>query len=134
MIPIKFWIGLIAAIGLSVGATLFFQHYQSLVAAASLAEVRKGTATNTSATVIDGQAADSAAQRVEFVLTDSRDTFNHNQSKAKANEPETAQRANRVVPVSVRNNFKQRRLARERLGCVPGECEASDAAGDATER
>lgn len=134
MSPFKLYVGLAVAILLSVGATLFYHHYQSLVEAAHLAEVRKGTAANASATVIDGQAADTAAQKVEFVLTDTRDTFTHNQSKAKANEPETAQRADRVVPVSVRNNFKQRRLARERLGCVSVQCEAGDAAGNPSER
>jgi uncharacterized membrane protein YraQ (UPF0718 family) len=134
MTEAKFIIGLVVAILLSVAVSYFWQDYRS-AKQAELQNVSRGRVLeNTSATIDDGAIAEAVAEEVDRVLSSSRTEFTDNQTKAKANEPETAHRATRTVPVSVRNNFKQRRLARERFGCVPGECEASDQAGNAPER
>lgn len=127
-------IGLIVAIFVSVGVSIFLQDYITAKRDAELAVSRKDTATNTVATVDDGVAADKIAAAVEGVLTDSREQFQQNQQKAKANEPETADRATRPVPRSVRNNFKERRLARERSGYLQSEPAQDDAASDTPQR
>lgn len=134
MSDIKLIIGLAVAIALSVGASLFWNHYSDLVTASKLSEARKETAINTTATIDDGVVAEKVAQEVARVLSTNRTTFTDNQTKAKANEPETASRAVRTVPVSVRNNYAERRRARERLGCVRVECETGNPAGDAAKR
>lgn len=101
---------------------------------AQVGEQRGRTATATSGIINDGVKADAQRDAVDTGIAQGRDKFNDDYQEAKHNEPETAARADRAVPVSVRNAYRTRRLARERLGCIGSECVGRPKAEDATER
>ena len=77
---------------------------------------------DTSAAVRDAAIIDKEQAARDDAIAAARNTFQQSKQKAIRNEPEIATRATRVVPVSVRDAFRERRLARERLGCVAAEC------------
>lgn len=97
-------------------------------------EIMKPIAKDTTVTINEGVVAEAARKAYELGVNKARDEFKQQQAEDKRNDPETAARADRVVPRSVRNNFQKRRAARERLGCPSGECAEGDAAQSAPER
>jgi len=101
---------------------------------AQAGEQLRRTATAISGIINDGAEADAQRDTVDMGIARGRDKFNNDYQEAKLNEPETAARAARVVPVSVRNAFRARRLARERSACPDGRCVQGPAPEDATER
>lgn len=118
------------AVALGAGA----MYVSNLREASALSEQRGTTLQTTSAVIDDGTIADQAQAAVVQGIAAGRDQFNNTYSEAKRNEPTVADRANRPVPASVRNAYRERRLARERYGCVRSECQARGQAGDAAER
>lgn len=123
-------------IALLIGAAVLFgvQKVLDWREGAQVGEQRGRTATATSGIINDGTKADAQRDTVDTGIAQGRDKFNDNYQEAKRNEPETAARADRSVPVSVRNAYRARRLARERLGCIGSECVGRPEAEDATER
>jgi hypothetical protein len=115
--------GLIIAVLLAVGISLWGSHYMNLQREAALAKTRAGVLTTTSQGVADGTRIDQAQATTNAALAQGRETFHVTIQEAKRNEPETANRAVRPVPDSVRNAAAERRRARERLGCAGGECD-----------
>ena len=95
---------------------------QQLREAASQNESRGHVIEDTSAAVRDAAIIDKEQAARDDAIAAARNTFQQSKQKAIRNEPEIATRATRVVPVSVRDAFRERRLARERLGCVAAEC------------
>lgn len=121
---------------LLLGAALLFG-YNTVIGwkeAAQQNVSRGNTMTATSGIVADGAKADAQRADVDTGIAQGRDNFNTNYQEAKRNEPETAARADRSVPDSVRNAYRARRLARERLGCIGSECVGRPEEEDATKR
>lgn len=118
------------AVAIAVGVV----YVRGLQKASVVSEQRGTTLQTTTATINDGDIADQAQAAVEQGIAEGRATFNNTINEAKRNEPTVADRSNRAVPVSVRNAYRERRLSRERSGCVRVECEARGQAGDAAER
>jgi hypothetical protein len=122
MKQIELYVGLTLAVILSVGVSLFAGHYQELQRAAAQNEQRGGVIHATSQGIARGVDVDAFLSSNDVVIGTGRDAFNHTITEAKRHEPETAARADRTVPVSVRNAYRERRLARERRGCTGSEC------------
>lgn len=121
---IKIIIGLIVTVVLSVLLTLGGNHYMSLRKAAAENEHKAGVLVATSHGVEVGAANDIEQRETEAAVTQARQEFTIRVQEAKRNEPQTADRADRPVPGSVRAAYRERRLARERRGCAGDECEA----------
>lgn len=134
MVPIRFYIGLALALALGVGVALFGAHYRQLQNAAGQNEQRGAVIENTSAGIADGVEIDMERARLDALMASNRDDFQRAKTEAKRNEPETATRATRAVPDSVRAAFRERRLARERRGCTGDECRQDDQQSPASER
>jgi len=115
-------IGLVISILLTVAITLFAGHYRELQKDAAVGKLRGGVLESTSAGVEQGVKIDQEQARQEQGIAAARDQFQNSKQKAKDNEPETASRSVRPVPDSVRAAYRERRLARERLGCTGSEC------------
>jgi hypothetical protein len=130
----KLIVGLLLALALGVAVAMFGGHYTRLQHAAAQNEGRGLVLENTSAGVADGVDNDQAQAQVDTGLAQGRDTFKTSINEAKRHDPETANRADRVVPERVRNAYRERRLARERLGCAGRECAKDDNADTATQR
>lgn len=127
MAPTKFYIGLGAALLLGVGVAMFGAHYRELQHSAQQNENRGQVLTNASAGVQEGTDIDEFKAGYNAALAANRSAFQQAKQEAIRNEPETATRAVRNVPDSVRNAYRERRRARERLGCAGGECRQDDA-------
>jgi hypothetical protein len=97
-------------------------------------ETRGNVIADTSGNIADGIAAEQKSFKISEGLDLGRIKFQLELLEAKQNEPEVADRADRPVPRSVRNAYRARRLARERLGCAPSECPQGDAADVAPKR
>lgn len=134
MVPTKVYVGLVLALLLGVGIALFGADYRRLQNAAAQNEQRGQVLTNTSQGVADGVDIDDFKAGVETGLAAGKEAFQTSKREAIRNEPETAARADRPVPDSVRRAYRERRLARERLGCAAGECGKDDQADAAAER
>lgn len=128
MTPIKFYIGLGVALVLGIGIALFGADYRRLQKAAAQNENRGQVLTNASAGAKESIDIDEFQAGYNAGLAANRDAFQRAKQEAIRNEPETAARAVRPVPGSVRDAFRERRLARERLGCAARECRKDDAA------
>jgi hypothetical protein len=119
----KLILAIVVAIAFAVAITLGTQHYIKLRDKAELADTREGVLTTTSQGVADSVHIDQAQNATNAGLAQGRETFHTTLEEAKRNEPETANRAVRPVPDSVRNAAAERRRARERLGCAGRECQ-----------
>lgn len=121
---------------LLLGAALLFGYNKVIdwKEAAEQNKSRGNTMTATSGILADGAKADAQRDGVDTGIAQGRDDFNNNYQEAKRNEPETAARADRSVPDSVRNAYRARRLARERLGCIGSECVGRPEEEDSAER
>jgi len=62
-------------------------------------------------------------KEVDIVIAKARTNFQRRIEEDKVNEPAIAERAERLVPDSRLRAFRERRLERERLGCIEAECE-----------
>lgn len=102
--------------------------------AAQQNEQRGATIETTSAIIDDGAKADQEREQVDGDIATGRATYDNAYQEAKTNEPETAARADRTRPASVRNAFRERRRARERSGCIGDECESRSATTPVAER
>ena len=102
--------------------------------ASQAAEVQGRTLEATSGIIGDGTKADAERDATDTGLAKAREDFNRRYQEDKRNDPETAARAVRVVPQRVRDNFRARRLARERLGCAGSECQARSEEDESSER
>jgi acyl-CoA synthetase (AMP-forming)/AMP-acid ligase II len=122
-IAIEYLAQIVAAALIALAVVFLFSHYRNLKEAAAVSDVREQVLTNASAGVSDGVDIDAQQQAYAQGLAYARATFKDQKDEAKRNEPETADRAVRAIPDSVRNAARQRRLARERLGCAGRECE-----------
>lgn len=122
MKQIELYAGLLLAVIVSVGVSLFAGHYRELQRAAATNELRGGVLTNASAGINRGVDIDNFLSSNDVVIGTGREAFTHTIAEAKRHEPEVADRADRPVPASVRNAYRERRLARERRGCPAGEC------------
>lgn len=107
------------------GIVLAYNHYQAIKAEAQAGRQHKTVLGTASGVVTDGAAADRSSAAVDQAVAGAADAFANAIEEAKRNEPETARRADGLVPDSVRNAYRERRLARERSGCVSGECPPS---------
>ncbi len=93
---------------------------------AAVGEQRGEVLTNASAGIQEGVNIDEFQAGYAAALQQGRDNFKSDKQKAIQNEPATAARASTRVPDSVRNAYRERRLARERLGCAGSECQKDD--------
>jgi hypothetical protein len=134
MTQIRFYGGLALALALGVAIALFGGHYRKLQIAAQQNEQRGSVLETTSAGVADTVDIDKALAENRAALAANRNAFQKALQEAKRNEPETAARAVLPVPDSVRTAYRERRLARERLGCAGRQCRQDDQADAASQR
>lgn len=135
MIPdMKFYIGLVLAVVLAVVVSLFAGEYRSGQEAKMVADQQVRTMQSTSAGVSEGLRIDEFQAGFNMAQQANRNAFQQSKNEAIAREPETAARATRTVPDSVRNAYRARRIARERSGCVGVECQQDDSTSVAAER
>ena len=119
--------GLIFAVVLAVALTFFGLDYRAAKQGAAQNENRGMVMVATDETLRDGAVADTQRDRIDHVVVQAGQTFDQSMQEAYQNEPETRTRGDRPVPDSVRNAYRERRRARERLGCAGGECRQDDA-------
>lgn len=118
-----------------VGAGIFgITKVKSWYDASRVAEQQGRTLEATVGINADGVAADGQRAERDEGLARARDEFNQRYKEDVRYDPATADRADRVVPQRVRDNFRARRLARERLGCAGSKCESRPAPDDPAER
>lgn len=110
---------LILTVLAAVLLTLGVQHYKELRTKAALADMRQVTLETTSAVITDSTEADSDRSTTDAGVATARIIF----EEGRRNDPSNASRAATPVPAGLRNAYRERRLARERL--------ARDASGDA---
>jgi hypothetical protein len=130
----KIIIGLIFAIVVSVLMSVGTDHYLSLRAAKQSNEDKALVIGATDAGIQVGVDNDREREYVDYAIGEARRQFQASLQEGRKNDQATADRADRVVPGSVRDAFKARRLARERSGDPGSEREARDTPGPATER
>ena len=92
------------------------------------------TLQSTSGIIEDGSESDKQRDKTDTGLAEAREDFKRQYEEDKRRDPEIASRAVRVVPQRVRDNFRARRLARERLGCAGSECRKGLEEDSASER
>ena len=131
---IKEVIALVLVVLAVVGLQLAGLHYLNLRQAAAQNETRGGLLKSASDGIAQGVHIDAAQQTYNQGLAAARAEFQVNQQEAQRHDPQLAARAATAVPDRVRDNFRARRLARERLGCAGSECEEGRSKGDAAQR
>ena len=131
---IRIVLALILTAAIAVGCVLGFQQITAWRSAAIQNEQRGGVMVSTDAGIKQGENIDALQEAYNRGLSDGRDMIQQTKDEAKRNEPETAARAVRNVPVSVRNAYSERRRARERLGCTARECREDDETDAAAKR
>jgi hypothetical protein len=119
---IKVIIGLIVTILITVALILGSQTVISWKEGYDQNQINTGKLESTSGIIDDGAKADENRAEVDQTVAQGRDQFNQDYEGAMRNEPETAARADRPVPDSVRKAFRERRIARERSGCAGQQC------------
>lgn len=125
----------LVAFGLMIGlSVLGVKHLKDWYDLKSRAESSVQIGKTTSDLNQDGEKADEDRGKVAKGLDEGRDQFERDYEGAKRDEPEVATRASRTVPVRVRDTFRKRRLARERLGCVGTKCETRPGEDSSAER
>ena len=82
----------------------------------------------------DGTVADAAQGATDTTVVKGNYDFGNTYKEDERHDPIVASRTTRVVPQRVRDNFRARRIARERSGCVGGQCDPYAEAEDASER
>jgi len=130
----KFYIRLGVLVVLLVVLAVLIVRYRQGREAVVLSENRGAVLENTSAGVREGGVIDNEQAERDAGLAAGRERFQQAKREAIRNEPQTADRADRPVPDSVRDAFRERRRARERLGCAGRECGEDDATDPAAER
>ena len=102
---------------------------------ASQQNAQRGQVLETTGGMIDdGEVADTKRDTVDTGLGVAREDYQKQYQEDKRHEPEVASRAARVVPQRVRDNFRARRLARERLGCAGEQCQERSETETTSER
>ena len=127
-------IKLIIAVIIGAAVLFFGQKVISWKEAADQNEARGRTMEATSGISGDGARADEDRGKTDAGLSAGRDDFNNATEEDRNNEPETAVRDTGNVPASRLRAFRERRLARERLGCAGEQCEPRSEAKDASKR
>ena len=127
-------IKLILAGLLGVGLLFAGQKVLDWKAAADQNEARGRTLESTSGITADGAKADEDRDKTDAGVAAGRDDFNNSTEEDRRNEPETAVRDTGNVPASRMRAFRERRLARERLGCAGEQCEPRSEGEAAPER
>ena len=82
----------------------------------------------------DGATADAHQTATDTAVGQGNYDFGTTYAKDERHDPIVATRSTGTVPQRVRDNFRARRLARERSGCFGDECAALDEGEDAAER
>lgn len=123
-------------IALVIGCLLFYfgQTVLDWREGAQQNEQRGRTMQATTDIAKDGAKADEQRLFIDVGLLEARARFNQQLEEDKANEPEVAERADRTVPSSRLRAFRERRLARERLGCAGEQCQSRSTEANAPER
>jgi hypothetical protein len=112
----------VTAVVIGLLSVMAYSQIKQMRMAAAQNEQRGGVLDAASAGIAEGSRVDRWAETHNAGVTAGRETFRQSKTEAIRNEPETATRADRPVPASVRDAYRARRLARERLGCAEGEC------------
>jgi len=117
------------------GAILWVgQTVMSWKEAHDLSKQQTRTAEATSGILKDEQASIKEQDKQGSVLNAGRERFTARIEEANQNDPIFAERSVRPVPDSLRRAYRERRLARDRLGCAGENCGKEPAADSAPER
>lgn len=115
----------LVAIGLLIGlSVLGVKHIRDWYILKDKVEVQSNIGKATSDMTGDGAKADEDRSQTNQHVDYGRSEFQSRYQRDKRDDVETANHANHVVPKRVRDNFRERRLARERSRCVGNECGA----------
>lgn len=127
-------IKLIIAVALGAAVLFFGQRVLDWKEGAEQNEARGRTMEATSGIINDGVRADEDRSVTDDAIADGRDTFNTTTQRDRNNEPQTASRDSAAVPASRLRAFRERRLARERSGCIGEQCEPRSEGATASQR
>lgn len=131
---VELLIAVIVAIVISVLSSVGTSHYLSLKKKADRGQVVEGISRTTSEIQADMDLAKDITHTFRFDLLQGERDFLIRQSDGETNDETVASRADQPVPVSVRDNFKARRLARERSQRATLERLGASAAPETVER
>ena len=128
---IAYFLGLVVAVLLVVfGLRTLKSWYDG-----SRQNVQKGqTMEATVGVTKDGTVADAAQGATDTTVVKGNYDFGNTYKEDERHDPIVATRSTGAVPQRVRDNFRARRIARERSGCVGGQCDPYAEAEDASER
>lgn len=82
----------------------------------------------------DASKADANRAKADNEIKTGRNDFQNRYQRDIRDDAETATHSTHVVPKRVRDNFRERRLARERSGCTGTKCEPGSSENDPPER
>ena len=102
------------AVVISVLSSVGISHYRTLKKAADRAQILEGITRTTTEIQADGDLAKSLTHTFQIDLLRGEQDFLFRQTEGEKKDETVVSRADKPVPVSVRDNFKARRLARER--------------------
>lgn len=134
MVPVKDTVQLIIA--LLIGAVILFagQRIMSWKQGYELSQQQTETAKATSGILKDSQQSAKEQEKQSSAIDTGREAFNNKTEEDRRNDPTVAERANRPVPDSLRRAYRERRLARDRLGCAGAGCGEEPSPDAAPER
>lgn len=116
---IVYFILMVAVIGLGVFG---ISRVKSWYDGSQQNEQRGRTMEATSGIIEDGTKADAERGERDTGLQQAREDFQRQYQEDKRNDKDTSVHSSGIVPQRVRDNFRARRLARERLGCAGEQC------------
>lgn len=119
---VRIIIGLVVTILITIALVVGGQTVMNWKEGYDQNHLKEGTLQSASGIIADGSKADADRSNVDQSIGQGRQQFQEDYDGAMTHEPETAARADRPVPDSVRRAFRERRLARERLGCAGEQC------------
>ena len=120
---VKIIAALVTAILLSIFVTIGAQQVMSWKHGAEAGAQRKQTAGAASAITTAQPVYQDQQHSLDQGIAQGRNTFHDDMEKARNEDPDLRTRATAPVNDRVRDAFRKRRLARERLGCAGDECQ-----------
>lgn len=82
----------------------------------------------------DASKADADREQADNGIKTGRNDFQNRYQRDIRDDAETATHSTHVVPKRVRDNFRERRLARERSGCAGAKCQPGSEEDNASQR
>lgn len=130
----KMILAIVAAILMAAAISWGTNDLITLRHAAEQNEQRGGVMVATQGGLADTARIDQEQEAFNAGVLAGRDAFKQSKQEAQRHDPATATRAVAAVPDSLRNAYRERRLARERSGCASTQCDKRRPEDSSTKR